>query len=75
MVFYVISLAQGLLLKQKNIFLVDSETLNPQKYIRLVPRPYFVPVPSGFAVKSLGWGVREQKIQSLGFGVRELKKL
>ena len=33
----------------------------------------FVPVPSSFAVKSLGLGVREQKIQSLGFGVRELK--
>ena len=43
-------------------------------------RPYilgrgFVPVPSSFAVKSLGLGVRERKIQSLGFGVRELKKL
>ena len=36
----------------------------------------FVPVPSSFAVKSLGLGVRELKIQSLGFrGVRELKKL
>ena len=41
-------------------------------------RPYilgrgFVPVPSSFAVKSLGLGVRELKMQSLGFGVRELK--
>ena len=35
----------------------------------------FVPVPSSFAVKSLGLGLRELKIQSLGFGVRELKKL
>ena len=33
----------------------------------------FVPVPSSFADKSLGLGVRELKIQSLGFGVRELK--
>ena len=33
----------------------------------------FVPVPSSFAVKSLGLGVRELKIQSLGFGVREQK--
>ena len=33
----------------------------------------FVPVPSSFAVTSLGLGVRELKIQSLGFGVRELK--
>ena len=35
----------------------------------------FVPEPSSFAVKSLGLGVRELKIQSLGFGVREQKKL
>ena len=35
----------------------------------------FVPLPSSFAFKSLGLGVRELKIQSLGFGVRELKKL
>ena len=35
----------------------------------------FVPVPSSFAVKSLGMGVRELKIHSLGFRVRELKKL
>ena len=35
----------------------------------------FVPEPSIFAVKSLGLGVRELKIQSLGFGVREQKKL
>ena len=34
-----------------------------------------VHVPSSFAVKSLGLGVRELKIQNLGFGVRELKKL
>ena len=33
----------------------------------------FVPVPLSFAVKSLGLGVRELKIQNLGFGVRELK--
>ena len=33
----------------------------------------FVPVHSSFAVKSLGLGVGEIKIQSLGFGVRELK--
>ena len=33
----------------------------------------FVPVPSSFAVKSLGLGVRELKIQSFGFGVQELK--
>ena len=32
----------------------------------------FVPVPSSFAVKSLGLGVRELKVHSLGFGVREL---
>ena len=35
----------------------------------------FVPEPSSFAVKSLGLGGRELKIQSLGFGVREQKKL
>ena len=35
----------------------------------------FVPEPSSFAVKSLGLGVRELKIQSSGFGVREQKKL
>ena len=35
----------------------------------------FVPVPSSFAVKSFGLGVRELKIHSLSFGVRELKKL
>ena len=35
----------------------------------------FVPEPSSFAVKSLGLGVRELKIQILGFGVREQKKL
>ena len=35
----------------------------------------FVLVPSSFAVKSLGLGVRELEIQSLGFGVRELKTL
>ena len=33
----------------------------------------FVPVPSSFAVNSLGLRVRELKIQSLGFRVRELK--
>ena len=33
----------------------------------------FVFVPSSFAVKSLGLGVRELKTQSLGFGVREPK--
>ena len=33
----------------------------------------FVLVPSSFAVKSLGLGVREIKIQSLSFRVRELK--
>ena len=31
-----------------------------------------VPVPLSFAVKSLGLGVGELKIQSFGFGVREL---
>ena len=35
----------------------------------------FVLVPSSFAVKSLGLGVQELKIQSLSFRVRELKKL
>ena len=33
----------------------------------------FVHVPSSFAVKSLGLGVRELQIKSFGFGVRELK--
>ena len=39
----------------------------------LIPGRGFVPVPSSFAVKSLGLGVLELKIKSLSFGVRELK--
>jgi hypothetical protein len=45
----------------------------PQEIRGLTLGRGFVPVPSSFAVKSLGLWVRELKIQSLGFGVRELK--
>ena len=43
------------------------------KYRGLILGRGSVPVPSSYAVKSSGLGVRELKITSLGFGVRELK--
>ena len=47
-----------------------------RKYsLRPNSRTRFVPLPSSFAVKSLGLGVGGNRIQSLGFAVRELKKL
>ena len=57
-------------LKQPSLLLLGSLL---QETRGLILGRGFVPVPSSFAVKSLGLGVRELKIQSLGFGIRELK--
>ena len=46
---------------------------SPTTNLRPYSRTWICSVPSSFAVKRLGLGVRELKIPSLGFGVRELK--